>query len=266
MFTVFWELKFNPFAKGSGAGAFESEDFRQASARLGQLAATRGIGLFTGVSGSGKTFALKRFVDSLNPSLFKAVYLPLSTLTVLEFYRALAFGFGVSPRFKKIDMFHELQERIWNLYKDKRVTPLIIIDEAQYLDTKILNDLKILMNFEMDSRNFAALALVGQPILSNTLSLQTHEALAQRVIINYSFNGLSKTELAEYISSRLLSAGAANSMFSENALEAIWARCGASPRVVDSLAEKSLMIGCQKNARQINADIVTLAQNENTLL
>jgi len=84
-------MQFNPFDKTAPLKhPFESEDFRQATARLKFLCEAKGIGLFTGLPGSGKTFALKKHADSLNPSLFKVFYLPLSTLTVMEFYRALA--------------------------------------------------------------------------------------------------------------------------------------------------------------------------------
>ena len=51
-------------------------------------------------------------------------------------------------------MYHQIQERIQTLVKDRRITPIIICDEAQYLRTGILNDLKMLLNFEMDSKDY----------------------------------------------------------------------------------------------------------------
>jgi len=267
MVTAYWELRFDPFSKSVACKTpFESDDFKQASARLKHLHDFKGIGLFTGVAGSGKTFTLKNFADSLNPSLFKTVYLPLSTVTVLEFFRAIAIGLGLDPPYKKIDLFNAIQERILSLSRDKRVTTVIMLDEGQYLGNKILNDLKIILNFCMDSENHAVIVISGQPTLANTLSMQAHEALAQRIVINYTFNGLSKSELAGYIDSRLKACGARENIFADNSLEALWGCSGGSPRVVNSLAEKCLMIGFQRSVKFIDPEIVMLANNEMSLL
>jgi len=267
MFTTYWEMQFNPFSKSAaGEHPFESEDFKQATARLDHLREIKGIGLFTGLSGSGKTYTIKKFTEFLNPSLYKTLYMPLSTLTVMEFYRALALEMGVVPAFKKIDLFRNIQERILSLSRDKRVTTVIILDESQYLHTKILNDLKILFNFEMDSQNHAVVILSGQPTLNNTLNMHVHEALAQRIVINYTFNGLSRSELDDYIGSRLKACGVHENMFAPNALEALWGCSGNSPRVVNSLAEKCLHIGFQQKVRSIDPEIVMLANSEISLV
>jgi type II secretory pathway predicted ATPase ExeA len=119
-------MQFNPFSKeASGKRPFESEDFRQAAARLSHLCKIKGIALVTGAAGTGKTFAIKQFADSLNPSLYKVFYLPLSTVTVLEFYRALAFGLGIAPPYKKIDLFNQIQERMTN--------PMILLCNSRFL-------------------------------------------------------------------------------------------------------------------------------------
>ena len=187
-------------------------------------------------------------------------------MTVLEFYRAIALGLGIVPPYKKIDLFNSIQERILSLSKDKRVTTVIICDEGQYLNTKILHDLKIIMSFNMDTENHAVIIIVGQPTLANTLSMSVHEALAQRIVINYTFNGLTKNEMVEYLDSRLKSCGVRQNIFAENALEALWGCCAGAPRLVNSLAEKCLLIGFQKNVKIIDTDIVMLANSEISLV
>jgi len=267
MFTTYWEMEFNPFSKeNSTEHYFESEDFKQATARLNRLKESKGIGLFTGSPGLGKTSTIKKFVEDLNPSLFKYIYLPLSTLTVMEFYRAIAFGLGIPPLFKKIDMFHSIQERIVSLSKDKNVTTVLVVDEGQYLNPKILNDLKILLNFEMDAKNYAAVIIAGLPVLNSTLTISTHEALVQRIIINYTFLGLSKTELSDYIDTRLKACSTHVNMFSENAIEAIWACSSGCPRVINNIAEKCLILGFHKNIKIIDSEIVMLVNNDISLI
>lgn len=77
------------------------------------------------------------------------------------------------------------------------------MDEANYIGTAILNDLKILFNFEMDSRDRAVILLAGLPQLNNTLRLGIHEPLRQRIVMNYNLDGLSKEEGRAYIQEKL---------------------------------------------------------------
>ena len=85
----------------------------------------------------------------------------------------------------------------------KKKTPVIIIDEANYIKNAVLNDLKILFNFEMDSRDRAVILLVGLPQLNNTLQLSIHEPLRQRIIMNYNVDGYSKEEGRAYMEWKL---------------------------------------------------------------
>ena len=204
--------------------------------------------------------------SKLNHGLFKLFYAPLSSVSVTDFYRELAIGLGISPQYKKIDLFNDIQDRVRSLAKDKRITPVIVLDEGQYLSSKILNDLKILLNFDMDSENHAAVILAGQPALAATLSMGAHEALAQRILISYAFAGLSKSEMAEYVASKLKGCGVCQDIFQENALEALWGCCSGSPRVVNSLAENCLRIGAQRGAKLIDPEIVMLANSELALV
>ena len=89
MYTDFYGLSFNPFDKQmiKEKDAFESEDFREMTARLEYLKEIRGIGVFTASPGMGKTFALRCFAKRLNPNLYQCAYLCLSTVSVQEFYR-----------------------------------------------------------------------------------------------------------------------------------------------------------------------------------
>ena len=101
---------------------------------------------------------------------------------------------GAQASYRKTENFHIIQEEINRLALDKRKTPVIIIDEANYIKNAVLNDLKILFNFEMDSRDRAVILLVGLPQLNNTLQLSIHEPLRQRIIVNYNIDGYSKEE------------------------------------------------------------------------
>ena len=218
--------------------------------------------MFTGSSGFGKTYAIRYFINNLNIGLYKPIYLSLSTLTVVDFYKGLCIGLGLVPKFKKIDMFHQIQETIKTYVNDRKITPIIILDEAQYLRTEILNDLKMILNFDMDSKDYAILILVGQPILNDMLSRTSHEALKQRIVVNYIFTGIDDKEVAEYLKNRLQLAGMNENMFEESAIKAIASNCNGSTRKLNSIIENCLMICEQKGENIITTETAMLAQNE----
>lgn len=198
-YTVRYGLEFNPFLKNSKEILIQTHEYRETLFRLDYLSKTKGFGLLTGSPGKGKTTAVRNWAASLNPSLYKVIYSSFSTLTANDFYRTLATELGAQPAFRKPDNFRIIQEEITRLAVEKRKTPVIIIDEANYINNAILNDLKILFNFEMDSRDRAAILLTGLPNLNSTLKLGIHEPLRQRIVMNYEIGGLTKEEGRQYM-------------------------------------------------------------------
>jgi general secretion pathway protein A len=163
-------------------------------------------------------------------------------------------------------VFKSIQERISSLAKDKRIIPVLIIDEAQYLKTDVINSIKMILNFEMDSKNHAIFILNGQPSLNITLSKQVHESIRQRIVIKYNFEGISKSEMEDYISSRLELCGVHEPVFNKNSMEAIYSCCNGSTRKVNAIVEKCLIIGAQTKNRVIDTEMVMTAQNEIELI
>ena len=189
----------------------------------------------------------------------------MSSTTVIDFYRQLCFGLGIIPAFRKSDMFKQIQECIINFVKNKKIKVIICVDEAQYLKTDILNDLKILMNFEMDSKNYFTLILSGQPILNDLLNRNVHEALRQRITISYNFSGITKEELTDYITSRLKLAHGNSEIFTPSAIETIYNSSNGSIRVVNNIITKSLIISSSKCKNVIDSDDILEAFNDLSL-
>ena len=104
-------------------------------------------------------------------------YVCLSTISVADFYKLLCEQLGLDTKGGKTVMFKAIQEQITYLYKEKRQPLLLAIDEAQYLNTGILNDIKMLMNYGYDSVNYFTLILCGESHLNDTLRKPVHEAL-----------------------------------------------------------------------------------------
>lgn len=255
-------LEFNPFLKNSKEIICQTNEFTEVQARLNYLLTTKGFGLLTGNPGNGKTTAIRVWSKNLNPSKYKVVYSSLSTLTVLEFYRELALNLGLEPQYKKVDNFRMIQQEISRSALEKHVTPVIIIDEANHISNGILNDLKLIFNFEMDSRNRAILLLAGLPNLNYTLNLKIHEALRQRITMNYNLEGMTKEETKEYVKKKLAGANCTQQIFDENALEAIANASDGIPRMVDKYANACLLLADSQGTDRINSEIVMNAVND----
>mgnify|MGYP000870039426 FL=1 len=263
MYRAFYSLSRRPFSKEiDPVHMFSSSSYEELLARLAFLKDSRGMGLVTGEAGSGKTSALRAFVCSLNPSLFKPAYFPLSTVTVSDFYRGLAFVLDISPAFRKVDLFRQIQEAISETYYGKKITPLIILDELQLATPTFLNELHLLFNYGMDALNPFILVLCGMPPLLNKLSLAHQQPLNQRLIMRYKMQPLSKEEVAAYIDHHMKLAGANHPIFTASAIEAISTVSRGWPRLINSLASTCLVYGCQKELQQLDEESVRMAASE----
>lgn len=151
--TARYGLEFNLFQKNSKDILFEVSEYMEAKFQLDYLVKTKGFSLLTDAPEHGKTTLVRSLSVPLNPSLYKVVYTNLSTGTVNDFYRNLATSLGIPPSYQKTENFHIIQEEINRLSLYKGKTPVIIIAKANYIKNAVLNDLKILFNFEMDSRD-----------------------------------------------------------------------------------------------------------------
>lgn len=260
--TARFGLEFNPFLENSKEIPVDTQESREAAFRLDYLARNKGFGLLTGAVGRGKTTAVRRWKASLNPSLYKVIYSSLSTLTVSDFYRSLASELGLQPSFRKPDNFRAIQEEVTRLALEKRRTPVIIIDKANYVSNAVLNDLKNLFNFEMDSRDRAVILLVGLPQLNSTLRLGVHEPLRQRIIMNYNMEGLSKKEGRTYIPEKLKGAGGTPDIFDGNAVEAVINATDGTPRMINKICNASILIASGRELNSINADAVMQAVSD----
>lgn len=129
MYRTYWGMEFNPFDKEQkGSDYYHGTNLEEAGRRLEHLKNVKGIGLFTGQSGHGKTCAIRNFVECLNKNLDQVIYIQLTTVGVNDFYRNLSSSLGLDPCYRKIDNFKQIQNRISMLYREQRT--ILWIDEA----------------------------------------------------------------------------------------------------------------------------------------
>lgn len=258
-------LETNPFNKNSGDFKLELTNYKQLIFRLHHLEEIKGIGLITGEPGLGKSSAVRYWSDSLNKNLFKVIYIPHSTVTVHEFYRDLCEKFGLEESHSKRKNLNNIQHEMLRLYIEKRITPVIIIDEANYLAPTILNDLKILLNFEMDSKEPYILLLIGQNDIRHTLSMKSHEPLKQRISMNYSFSPMDREEAKRYIDDKLKLAGVKDRIMTDEAYNQIISSSNGVPRNINQIMDKALLLLQNKKLDLIDDEIMLEAIEETTI-
>lgn len=265
---TYYSLSENPFQKQAlrVTDSFQSHDHLEMLARLHFLKEVHGIGVFTASPGMGKSHALRCFFHALNKNLYHMHYICLSTVSVTEFYRQFCEQLGLDvPKGGKTTMFTSIKERIYYLYKEKRCPLILAIDEAQYLSSGILKDLKMLMNYQYDSLNCFTLILSGEPYLNNTLEKPIHEALKQRVTVHYNFAGLTPDEVTDYIFHKITVAGGSKTIISADALQTITGFCQGNPRMIDNLMTNALILGAQLEKQTMDSEIIMAAANAQIL-
>lgn len=265
MYTSFYGMNSNPFLRNESINyKYESNDFKESINRYNFLKEIKGIGLFTGTCGLGKTYSVRYFINSLSKDLYMPIYISASNnMTVFDFLKIICDNLKLDVgTCYRIDLYNNIQNEIKRLVNHERVQPIIIIDDAHLLSREILNNFKVLYDFEMDSNDYISLILVGNTSLKIELSKNIHETLNQRIIVNYEFKGLSREEVKEYIKTRLEAVNANSEIFTQDALSSLYSCCKSSPRRLNTLVLNSLMLGAQNKLAQINSEIIMNAKKE----
>jgi len=233
---------------------FAGTAMAEAEARLKHLLELRAIGLFTGEAGSGKTTVCRKVAATLHPGLYRLCYVPLSTGSVMDMYKSLAWELGLSGVPHRAGAFREIRAEVTRLTHEAKQRVVLVIDEAHHLRNEVLEDLRLLTNYAMDSENRLCLILVGLTELRRRLAMAVHESLAQRIVVRYHFSGLTRAELPEYLTHRLRLAGCELPLFAPPAIEAMFQATRGLPRKVNLLAHYALSAAALDNARTVTAE------------
>jgi type II secretory pathway predicted ATPase ExeA len=233
---------------------FASATLAEAEARLKHLLELRAIGLVTGEAGSGKTTVCRKIASSLHPGLYRVFYVPLSTGNVMDMYKSIGWELGLPTERNRASAFRIIRAEITRLTLEAKQRPILIVDEAHHLRNEVLEDLRLLTNYEMDSQNRLCLLLVGLTELRRRLSMAVHESLAQRIVVRHHLGGLSRDELPDYLTHRLRLVGCELPLFEPAAVEALFQATQGMPRKVNRLAHYALTSAALNQAKNISID------------
>ena len=242
---------------------FLSPPLAECQARLQAVIRERGVLAVTGESGVGKTTALRATVAALPPSQFLSVYLPAQEdWTPRVFYRALAYELALLPSPFALETERAVRQTLWTMVTQQNRVPLILLDEAHLLSPHLLQSLRHLLNFAMDSTAPLVLILVGHTELRRKLSLRPLEALRQRITIAYQVRPLTAAETTAYVTHHLHQVGIDRALFTETALKSGWDWSQGIPRRINAWATACLLAAYGGQQPLIDEAVVATAPEE----
>ena len=265
MYRKHFGLTHHPFSNEIEPDAlYASATSRELEVRLTHLLDLRGIGLVTGDSGSGKTSICRKVLASLHSGLHRVVYVALSTGNVMDLYKTISWEMGLTVERSRAALYRQIRSEVTRLCLETRCRPILVVDEAHHLRPDVLEDLRLLTNYNMDSENRLCLLLLGQPELRRRIGMTVHEALAQRIVVRHHLGPLTRDEVASYLAHRLRLAGTELPLIEAPAEEAIFQATSGLPRKVNGLAHHALMAAALARAKSVSADHVQAALPEVT--
>src|ERR1700757_4514382 len=259
MYKNFFGLKEHPFnANPDPRYLFLTREIQEALAGLAYGVKNRkGFILLTGEVGTGKTTLLNRLLDWLNMEGVATAYIFNSQLDTSQLFDFMMADFGIPCESRdKSHVLMRLNHWLLQRYRDHK-TSVLIVDEAQNLSFEVLEEIRLLTNFETSSEKLLQIVLSGQPELEEKLKLPQLRQLRQRITIRCKTAPLSKEETHQYVAERLRIAGhAGEPIFSPQAVDTDHLYFLGIPRIINVLCEHSLVNAFVEQQRPIQPKIV----------
>jgi len=246
MFEEFYGFSQTPFSRAIPADKlYRGNDFDELIERLKWAAKRQLFAVMTGDSGTGKTTTLRRFNDELQNTQYRVLYLSDSKMTPLTFYKSILKQLGFEAKHLRSEAKRQLHKEIEIMKGVHNILPVVIIDEAHLLDREMLEEIRFLLNYKMDSQNPLSLVLSGQIELREKLKLQSYTAIRQRIDVQCGIGHMDRPQTAEYIRTHLDFAGCQKDIFSDAAIDDIFQFASGVPRLINKACTSILLYGAQ---------------------
>lgn len=257
MYQQFYELNDIPFSLAPDPQyLFRTESLLEVFANLQYgIENGKGIIVVTGEVGTGKTTILRSMLQSLDRSILAAyIFNPL--LSTEEFFDLLAGEFRLRPQTSKAAMLRLFGYMLMSRHAQGLRT-VLVVDEAHLLPTHLLEEIRLLSNFETNREKLLQVILCGQPELHDLLAQPELRQLKQRVSLKCSIKLLSAHETTEYIRWRLCVAGAKNeNLFEPEAINLVHQFSGGIPRIINNICDNALLTGFSEESPRITVSII----------
>jgi len=215
----------------------------------------KGLIVVTGEVGTGKTTMLRWVMKRLDRAVMVA-YIFNPRLSVTEFYQHLAALFDIRNWETKSDLLFELGKVLESRHT-RGLRTVLIVDEAHGLSTQVLEEIRLLCNFESDTAKQLQIVLTGQPELREVLNNTELRQLKQRVALRCEIKALPTVEeTSQYIKSRLKVAGAYREIFSPGAVDYIFRCTSGIPRAINNVCDNAMLNAFAKGDSMISRAII----------
>jgi len=223
---------------------------------------TDGFVVITGEIGAGKTTLIESFLRQLDSDVVIA-QINQTQVSAVEFLQSVLVQFGFSPfKMKKAELIATINSFLIEQYAAGRKV-LLIIDEAQNLSLKVLEEIRLLSGIEATKEKVLRIILAGQPELNEKLDSPELVQLAQRVRLRFHLGALSKDDLRPYIVHRLEVAGAeGRTIFADDTFAEIYRYTGGVPRLVNTLCDTAMMAAFNEERAEVTLADITSALGE----
>jgi general secretion pathway protein A len=239
----FYGFSTTPFSKSiPGPDLFPSRGHQEIQGRLAFALQERLPALITGDVGIGKSTALRAFTHALDRNLYTVVYLSNPHLSAITLYHQILLALQTEPAFGFARLLPQLRTTLSELARKGR-SVFLVVDEAHLLPHNIFDQLRFLLNDEMDSASLLTLVLLGQPDLAHKLRFAPFEALSQRIAVRYHLKPFDLQETAAYVKHHLRVAGHQEPVFSDSFLALLHDHTKGVARKINNLCRNSLLLG-----------------------
>jgi general secretion pathway protein A len=262
MYQEYWKLKEKPFQNTPDPRfLYYSSQHEETLLKLVYAVKERlGAAVLTGVFGCGKTLLGQALFQELPEDKYKIAFIANPQMDYVELLRSIVRHLkSIELPAKKTELSADyLLELLYNILinnmRDGKET-VIVIDEAHIIkDEKIFEEMRLLLNFQLQDRFLLTLLIFGQPELRQMI--EDNKQLEQRVAVKCHLESLTETDTKNYIIHRLKVAGSTEAIFSDAAIKIIFEHSGGIPRRINRLCDLCLLAGFGQKVNQINEEIV----------
>lgn len=264
MYLEFFKLKEHPFRLTPDPGfLYMGKDHARAKSYMDYSIWNRdGFVVITGEVGAGKTTLIQKLLSEFDDNVMVAKIFQ-TQLDDIEFLQAVLVEFGLNPfHAKKAELMDMLSTFLVESFLESKQL-VLIVDEAQNLDMRVLEEIRMLSGLETHKEKVLHIILVGQPQLNAMLDSPEMEQLIQRVRFRFHIRALTPTETKEYITHRLQVAGwQKGSLFADNAFPLIVEYTGGIPRLINTLCDTAMTCAFADDVAKVTVDSVRAAIEE----
>lgn len=215
-----------------------------------------GFTVITGEVGTGKTTLLRHMLNQHdNDDIVVGLMANTQEDTGNELMTWVSMAFDLDHFDQKVSLLKVFQRFLIRNYADGKNT-VLIVDEAQNLTVRALEELRLLNNINANKDELLKIVLVGQPQLLKLLTKQEMSQFAQRVTLEFHLKSLSAVDTMGYITHRLSVAGATSEIFDKAAMYAIFYLTGGVPRLINTLCDFTMLYGFSKGKTVLVVDDV----------